>query len=80
MNRALFVEGAQFSGTSLWLYAANDSFYSLDYSRSNFDAFTVAGGMADFHEYTRAPGLDGHFLINDPPLWDAAMESFIGQF
>lgn len=80
VNRALFVEGARFPGTSLWLYAANDTFYSLDYSRSNFDAFTVAGGLGDFREFTRAPGLNGHFLISDPALWGEAMEEFIGQF
>jgi dienelactone hydrolase len=80
VNRALFVEGAQFPGTSLWLYAANDSFYSLGYSRSNFDAFTAAGGLGNIREFTRAPGLNGHFLINDPALWGEAMEDFIGQF
>jgi dienelactone hydrolase len=80
VNRNLFVEGAGFAGTSLWLYAANDTFYSLDYSRSNYDAVTAAGGVGDFHEFTRAPGLNGHFLINDPVLWGAAMVDFISQF
>lgn len=80
INRAMFVEGAQFPGASLGLYAANDSFYSLDYSRSNFDSFTVAGGLGDFREFTRAADLNGHFLINDPALWGEAMEDFISQF
>lgn len=80
VNRALAVEAARFPGASLWLYAANDSFYSLEYSRGLHEAFTVAGGLGDFLEFTRDPGLNGHFLINDPPLWDGSMEAFIGAF
>jgi dienelactone hydrolase len=80
VNGNLFVEGAAFPGTSLWLYAANDSFYSLDYSRGNFAAFTAAGGLGDFHEFTRAAGLNGHFLVDDPALWGDAVGSYVGQF
>jgi hypothetical protein len=29
---------------------------------------------------TRAPGLNGHFIINDPPLWSDTLQAFIGQF
>jgi len=79
VNRTLFVSGAAFAGPSVWLYGANDSFYGLAYSRSNFDAFSQAGGLGAFHEFTRAPGLDGHFLINDPELWASAMEEFLGR-
>jgi dienelactone hydrolase len=77
VNLSLFVEGAGFPGPTIWLYGANDSFYSLPYSRTNFDAYTVAGGLGEFQEYTRAPGLNGHFLINDPELWDDALDRFI---
>ncbi len=27
----------------------------------------------------RAPGLNGHFLINDPQLWEVTMDDFLGQ-
>jgi dienelactone hydrolase len=77
VNRLLFVDGATYAGTSLWLYGANDSFYSLSYSRSNFDAFSAAGGVGAFHEFTRAAGLNGHYLINDPPLWGNTMDTFL---
>ncbi len=77
INRKLFVDGAAFPGTSLWLYAVHDSFYSIAHSRSNFEAFTAAGGMGDFHEFERAPGLNGHFLINDPELWTPAMDNYL---
>jgi len=77
INRTLFVQGAGFPGTSLWLYGLNDSFYSIGHSRDNFAAFSSGGGMGDFHEFTRAPGLNGHFVINDPGLWAGAMTGFV---
>lgn len=79
VNRALFQQGASFPGPSLWLYAANDSFYSLAHSQANFDAFTAAGGLGAIEIYTRAAGLNGHFLVNDPVLWSADLEGYIGQ-
>lgn len=79
VNRNLFERGASFPGRSLWLYAENDTFYSVPYSRSHFDAFTVLGGMGEFNVYTRAPGFNGHFLLNDPPLWGDAIENFLQQ-
>jgi len=79
VNRTLFVGGASFPGTSLWLYGANDSFYSLAYSRSNFDAFSTAGGLGALHEFIRAPGFNGHFLINDPPLWGSTVDAWLDQ-
>jgi predicted peptidase len=65
VNRALFVAGSAFPGRSLWVYAESDSFYSLQHSRSNHDAFTEAGGVGDFTVFRRDPGLNGHFIIND---------------
>lgn len=79
INRELFVSGAGVPGPSLWLYADNDSFYSIAYSRSNFDAYTGAGGMGTMVEMRRAPGLNGHFLINDPELWAPEVDEYIAQ-
>lgn len=79
VNRTLFVEGAAFPGPSLWLYGENDSFYSLAYSRTNFDSFSMAGGLGSMIELTRAPGLNGHFVINDLELWERTMDEFIAQ-
>lgn len=45
VNRALFEQGAGIPGPTLWLYAQNDTFYSLVHSRSNFAACTNAGGL-----------------------------------
>jgi dienelactone hydrolase len=80
VNRKLFLDGATFPGPSLWLYGANDSFYSLVYSRSNFDAFSAAGGLGTMVELTRSPGLNGHFVVNDLELWEPAMNDFLAQF
>ena len=73
----MLVSGAAFPG-SLWLYAHNDSFYSTAYSQRNFDAFSAAGGVGDFHVFSRAPGFDGLFL-NDPPLWDSVIATFLEE-
>ena len=79
VNRSLFTAGAAFPGPSLWLYGASDSFYRLSYSRENFDSFSTAGGLGAFHEFTREPGLNGHFLINDLQLWESTMDDFLSQ-
>lgn len=77
INRSLFVSGAAFPGTSLWLYGENDSFYSLAYSRTNHAAFTTAGGMGTMVELRRSAGSNGHFVINDPHLWAAAVDEYL---
>ena len=77
INRTLFERAARFPGTSLWLYGDDDSFYSIEYSRANHAAFASAGGVGDFHELTRGPGLNGHFLINSPALWSELIDHYI---
>ena len=79
VNRTLFVRGASFPDDTLWLYANNDTFYSVEHSQANFDAFTSAGGLGDFNVYTRAPGLNGHFLTNDPQLWGADVQAYLAM-
>jgi hypothetical protein len=79
VNRTLFVEGATFPDDTIWLYANNDSFYSIAYSRSNFDAFTAAGGLGTFRVYTRATGLNGHFLTNDPERWGPDVDAYLAE-
>jgi dienelactone hydrolase len=67
---------------SLWLYAANDSFFGPELSRRMFDAFVGAGGQA---EYVGLPafGSDGHRLLGAPeggPLWQPPVEKFLASF
>jgi dienelactone hydrolase len=78
INRKLFIDSAAFPGQSLWLYGEDDSFYSLSYSRRNYDAFTAAGGQGTLNELQRAPGLNGHFIINDLELWQDSVDGFLG--
>ena len=77
INRRLFVKGAAFPGTSLWIYSPNDSFYSLPYSRNNFAAYSAAGGLGTMHEPARAPGLNGHFVVNDRELWAGIVDGYL---
>ncbi len=77
VNRQVFVRGGAFAGPTQWLYGDNDSFYSLSHSRGNFDAFVAAGGRGTFRIYTRAPGLNGHFIVNDATLWSDDLTAFL---
>lgn len=77
INRRLFEAGAPWSVPSIWLYGLNDSFYPIGYSRGNFDAYTLAGGMGSFHEYDRGGTLNGHFLLGDEVLWDQDLDAFL---
>ena len=49
----------------------------MAHSRSNVDACTVAGGLGAFHVYTRAPGLNGYFLTNDPALRGPDLDAYV---
>jgi dienelactone hydrolase len=79
VNRSLAVSAAAFDGPTLWLYGENDSFYSLAHSRASFDAFVAAGGQGSFKSYTRAPTLNGHFILEDPTLWTADLAAFVSR-
>ncbi|HQZ44773.1 MAG TPA: alpha/beta hydrolase [Usitatibacteraceae bacterium] len=79
VNRTAFVMGAASPLPTYWIYAANDPFYSLGHSRANFAAFTAAGGRGTFTDYQRAPGLNGHFVLADPSLWEADLAAFLAR-
>jgi pimeloyl-ACP methyl ester carboxylesterase len=67
----------------LWLYADYDEFYSLAYTRKNFDAFRANGGSGDFvaFKYIRgvAPGEigDGHALFGHVDMWKGAVAAYL---
>jgi dienelactone hydrolase len=80
VNRTTFAAAATTTPPALWLYGENDPFYSMAHSRANFDAFISAGGTGTFHVYRRSnPTLSGHFIINEPQLWNADLQEFINQ-
>ncbi len=76
VNQSLFNRGSAYPGESIWLYAKNDSYYSLSHSRKNYAAFTSAGGKGFFHEYT-VPAKNGHWLPVFPDLWAKDLESYL---
>jgi dienelactone hydrolase len=77
INTVTFKRAADFPGPTLWLYGENDSFYRIEHSRKNFDAFVAAGGKGAFSAYALAPGINGHLLIGRPDLWQDAVSKFI---
>lgn len=80
VNRDTYVAAARTSPTSLWLYGENDSFYSSPHTRANFDAFAAAGGLGSYRLYRRSnANNNGHFLINEPALWDADVRAWLTQ-
>ena len=64
---------------TLWIYAENDTFFGPDLSRRMHDAYTGAGGKAEYHMLPPFGG-DGHFLIGSPdsiPLWAPLVSRFL---
>ena len=63
----------------LWIYIENDTFFGPALSNRMHQAYTEAGGIAEYH--LLAPfGSDGHFLINSPdaiPLWAPLVSKFL---
>jgi dienelactone hydrolase len=63
----------------LWIYVENDTFFGPALSNRMHQAYTEAGGIAEYH--LLAPfGSDGHFLIDSPdaiPLWAPLVSQFL---
>lgn len=66
---------------TLWLYAANDSYFRPDLARAMASAWQHAGGAADLHVFP-AYGADGHNLADDRAGWDVwgrTVEAFLTE-
>jgi len=64
---------------TLWIYIENDTFFGPDLSKRMHQAYTEAGGNAEYHLLTPF-GSDGHFLIDSPdaiPLWAPLVSQFL---
>jgi dienelactone hydrolase len=81
--RRLVEAAARFGATAriptLWLYAANDSFFAPDLARKMSNAFVRGGGRA---EYVALPafGSDGHRVFaaaEGRALWQRPVENFL---
>jgi dienelactone hydrolase len=65
----------------LWIYIENDTFFGPDLSRRMHDAYTKAGGNAEYHLLPPF-GDDGHFLVSSPdalPLWTPRVATFLDK-
>jgi len=63
----------------LWIYAENDTFFGPALSKRMHDAYTNAGGKAEYHMLPPF-GSDGHFLIDSAesiPMWAPLVNRFL---
>lgn len=79
INHNIFKRGGNFKGDTIWLYGQQDPFYSIEHSRSNFNAFKEAGGIGEFYEYKVRGQNNGHWLMFIPPLWQAQLEQYLSH-
>jgi pimeloyl-ACP methyl ester carboxylesterase len=65
----------------LWIYAENDTFFGPALSKKMHEAYTSAGGSAEYHMLPPF-GNDGHFLIGSAdaiPLWAPLVSRFLDK-
>ena len=67
----------------LWLYADNDSYFSLAYARETFYAFRANGGTGDFLAFGKVSAVpsknagNGHALFEHVGMWEAAVAAYL---
>jgi dienelactone hydrolase len=76
---------AEFGRTSrvpmLWIYIENDTFFGPALSKRMHEAFTAAGGNAEYHLLPPF-GDDGHFLVGSAdsiPIWAPLVGAFLDR-
>jgi dienelactone hydrolase len=65
----------------LWIYTENDTFFGPALSKKMHEAYTGAGGRAEYHMLPPF-GSDGHFLIDSAdaiPLWAPLVSQFLDK-
>jgi dienelactone hydrolase len=65
----------------LWIYIENDTFFGPALSKRMHEAFTGAGGKAEYH-LVPPFGNDGHFFIGSPdaiPIWSPLVTKFLNE-
>jgi dienelactone hydrolase len=65
----------------LWIYIENDTFFGPALSKRMHDAFTAAGGKAEYH-LLPPYGNEGHFLIGSSeaiPIWSPLVSKFLDE-
>lgn len=77
VNQNIFNRGVPFGKETLWLYARDDSFYTLDTTRSYFNAFVAAGGKGRFVD--NFPGEIGHGLHLAAEHWGPVVDAYLAR-
>ena len=77
VNQNIFNRGVPFGKETLWLYASDDSFYSLDTTRSYFAAFSAAGGKGLFVD--EFPDEIGHGLHLAAEHWGPVVDAYLAR-
>ena len=65
----------------LWIYIENDTFFGPALSKRMHEAFTAAGGKAEYHLLPPFDG-EGHFLVGSAssiPMWSPLVEKFLDE-
>ena len=65
----------------LWIYIENDTFFGPALSKRMHEAFTAAGGKAEYH-LVPPFGNDGHFFVGSPdavPIWSPLVAKFLDE-
>lgn len=68
--------GAKTKLPMLWLYAENDSYYSVDAIKGYATAFLAAGGNAELKLYSGIPG-NGHNLATSESAWGMDADKYL---
>lgn len=66
----------------LWFYIENDTFFGPELSKKMHEAYTAAGGSAEYHLMPPF-GSDGHFFINSAeaiPQWSPLVARFLDKY
>jgi dienelactone hydrolase len=77
VNKSLFRSGARYPRPMLWLYGRDDTTFSVEHSRANFETFVQAGGQGLFFDLPVPTSTGGHLLMLWPELWYPRVEQYL---
>lgn len=84
-SKKLVEAAREFGRTSripmLWIYPSNDTYFGPELSKQVHEAFTGAGGIAEYHLLPPS-GSDGDFLMDSPdgiPNWASLVSQFLDK-
>lgn len=66
---------------TLMIYSRNDSYFGPELSKRLFDAYSQAGGRAEYH-LVQAFGADGHLLVDSADaisIWEPLVNDFLAR-